>query len=66
MADDTISINMFSEATFDLTGYKGIRIKAGDKFVATTPERFVECMSWLLCCVDTDTAITKDGVEVEG
>lgn len=48
----------------DLNGYTEVRIKTDEHFVATTPERFIECMSWLLCCVDTDTEITKDGVEV--
>jgi hypothetical protein len=51
--------------TFDLSDYKAVRFTAGGAFVETTPERFVACMAWLLSCVDTDTLITKDGVEVD-
>lgn len=51
--------------TIDLTEYKEVRIVAGEHFVATTPERFMECMSWLLTNVDTDTLVTKDGIEVD-
>lgn len=52
-------------ATADLTEYKEVRIIAGKHFVATTPEHFVECMAWLLANVDTDTLVTKDGIEVD-
>ena len=51
--------------TADLTEYKEVRIIAGKHFVATTPEHFVECMTWLLANVDTDTLVTKDGIEVD-
>lgn len=51
--------------TLDLSKYKEVRISVGESFVATTPERFVACMAWLLTNVDTDTLITKDGVEVD-
>ena len=47
----------------DLTSYTEVRIVAGEHFVATTPERFVECMAWLLTNVDTDTLVTKHGIE---
>ena len=49
----------------DLTEYKEVRIVVGEHFVATTPEHFMECMSWLLTNVDTDTLVTKDGIEVD-
>lgn len=49
----------------DLTRYSEVRIECGMDYVVTTPEHFVECMSWLLGNVDTDTVITKEGVEEE-
>lgn len=51
--------------TVDLTEYLELRIKCGERFVATTPEHLVECMAWLLTNVDVDTIVTKLGVEVE-
>lgn len=48
----------------DLTdGIDEVRVQLGDRFVATTPEHFLECMSWLLSSVDVDTRITSEGVE---
>ena len=49
----------------NLTRYSEVRIECGMDYVATTPERFIECMSWLLSNVDTDTVITKEGVGEE-
>lgn len=51
--------------TIDLTEYgvREVRMACGDHFVATTPERLIECMAWLLTNVDTDTIITRDGIE---
>lgn len=51
--------------TLDVTDYRELRIVCGDKFVATTPEHFVDCMAWLLTNVDTNTLVTKDGIEVD-
>ena len=42
-----------------------VRIESGKHFVASTPEHIIECLSWLLTNVDTDTLVTKDGVEVD-
>ena len=42
-----------------------VRIEHGNHFVATTPEHFIECLAWLLTNVDTDTLVTKDGIEVD-
>ena len=47
----------------DLSGYTEVCIECNEHFVKTTPEHFVDCMSWLLSSVDTDTLITKEGVE---
>lgn len=54
-----------AKVTLDLTEYKEVRIVVGEHFVATTPEHFVECMSWLFTNVDTDTLVTKSGIEVD-
>lgn len=54
-----------SNVTVDLTDYAEVRIVAGEHFVATTPDRLVECMAWLLTNVDTDTLVTKDGIEAD-
>lgn len=47
----------------DLENVDEVRVTLGDKFVATSPEHFLECMSWLLCNVDTDTKVTQLGIE---
>lgn len=49
----------------DLKDYSEVRIENGMQYVATTPDMLVECMAWLLSNVDTDTIITKNGVEVD-
>ena len=49
----------------DLTPYTEVTIKCGMEYVTTTPEHFVDCMLWLLANVDTNTVITKYGVEEE-
>ncbi len=53
------------KVAIDLSEYKEVRLLVGKSFVATTPEHLLACMAWLLSCVDTDTLITKDGVEVD-
>ena len=53
--------------TIDLTEYdvREVRFECGRHFVATTPAHLIECMAWLLTNVDTDTMVTKDGIEVD-
>ena len=59
MSDIQIGIGRVLE----LSPYESVTISWKDKYVSTTTEHFVECMAWLLTNVDTDTIITKDGVE---
>ena len=49
----------------DLGDYSEVRIESGMQYIATTPDKLIECMAWLLTNVDTDTIITKDGIEVD-
>ena len=53
--------------TIDLPEYdvSEVRLVCGKHFVATTPDHLLECMAWLLTNVDTDTLVTKDGIEVD-
>lgn len=54
--------------TLDLTEYtkyEEVRIVAGEHIVTTTPEHLIECVLWLLTNVDTNTLVTRDGIEVD-
>jgi len=49
----------------DLSSCTEVEIKAGMNFVRVTPDRLLECLSWLFCDVDTDVSINKEGIKVD-
>ena len=60
--------NVFShkktKVTLDLTipECEEVRLRVGEHFVVTTPERLMECIAWLLTNVGTDTMVTKNEI----